>query len=42
MNFLSPDEVKELRARHRQDRDGRARDRIKAVLLANEGWTYSN
>ena len=40
MNFLSSHEVEDLRTRHRKERDGRARDRIKAVLLANEGWTY--
>jgi len=40
MNFLSPHEIATLRARHRQDRNGRTRDRIKAILLANEGWTY--
>ena len=40
MNFLSPHEIATLRARHRQDSNGRTRDRIKAILLANEGWTY--
>ncbi len=40
MNFLSSHEVEDLRTRHRKERDGRAHDRIKAVLLANEGWTY--
>lgn len=30
----------ELEAQHKMERDGRIRDRIKAVLLANEGWTY--
>ena len=40
MNFLSSDEVETLRTRHRNERDRRVCDRIKAVLLANEGWTY--
>lgn len=29
-----------LETRHRRERDGRVRDRIKAVLLRNEGWTH--
>lgn len=29
-----------LEEQHKAERDGRIRDRIKAVLLANEGWTY--
>ena len=29
----------ELEKRHRVERDGRVRDRIKAVLLKSEGWT---
>ena len=29
----------ELEARHKKERDGRIRDRIKAVLLFNESWT---
>jgi transposase len=29
----------ELEARHKKERDGRIRDRIKAVLLCNEGWS---
>ena len=29
-----------LEAQHKMERDGRIRDRIKAVLLANEGWAY--
>ena len=40
MNFLSPEEVAKLRSRHRMDNQRRSCDRIKAVLLANEGWTY--
>jgi transposase len=40
MNFLSIIEIETLRKRHRTERDGKSRDRIKAVLLANDGWTY--
>ena len=40
MRFLPPDQEQNLRARHRIERDGRVRDRIKAILLSNEGWTY--
>jgi transposase len=36
---LSPTEKKALEARHQAERDGRVRDRIKAVLLKSEGWT---
>ena len=36
---LSNDQKKELEKRHRVERDGRIRDRIKAVLLSSEGWT---
>ena len=38
-NFLSQQERNELKARHRLERDGRVRDRIKAVLLYDKGWT---
>lgn len=37
--FLEPDQRQELIARHRGERDGRIRDRIKAVLLYDVGWT---
>ena len=36
---LTAEHKKELEARHRLERDGRVRDRIKAVLLKSEGWT---
>lgn len=39
MNFLSEPEKAQLRVRHKKERDGRVRDRIKAVLLTDEGWT---
>ena len=29
----------ELEKQHKSERDGRIRDRIKAVLLCSEGWT---
>jgi transposase len=39
-DFLSKAEYEELRQRHRTEKDGRTRDRIKAVLLSHQGWTY--
>lgn len=36
---LAADQKKNLENRHRVERDGRVRDRIKAVLLSSEGWT---
>jgi transposase len=38
--FLEKAEYEELRRRHRVEKDGRTRDRIKAVLLSHQGWTY--
>ena len=39
-NFLSEQEVLELRSQHRKEKDRRVADRIKAVLLSNKGWSY--
>jgi transposase len=36
---LTPQEKRELERRHRVERDGLVRDRIKAVLLKSESWT---
>jgi transposase len=36
---LSAAQKKALETQHRVERDGRVRDRIKAVLLKSEGWT---
>lgn len=36
---LTTSEKEELESRHSKERDGRVRDRIKAVLLNAEGWT---
>ena len=36
---LTKEEKQELEIRHKQTRDGRVKDRIKAVLLFCEGWT---
>ena len=38
--FLSQTERDTLKAQHKKERDKRICDRIKAVLLFNEGWTY--
>lgn len=40
-NGLSSSEKLRLRQLHRQERDGRTRDRIKAVLAYDEGYTYT-
>ena len=37
---LTLDEKISLKKKHRTERDGRIRDRIKAVILYAEGWTY--
>jgi transposase len=39
-NFLTQQERQDLRARHKAEKDARVRDRIKAVLMADRGWTY--
>lgn len=39
MNFLTDRERATLRAQHKQERDKRVADRIKAVLLYDEGWS---
>lgn len=39
MIFLTNSEREQLKLRHKRERDGRVRDRIKAVLLYDEGWT---
>lgn len=38
---LSPQERVHLKTRHKQERDGRVRDRIKAVLAYDDGYSYS-
>lgn len=39
--FLKPEVRTYLISRHRIERDGRIKDRIKAVLLYDKGWTYA-
>ena len=39
MIFLSDTERAQLKIQHRHERDGRIRDRIKAVLLFDKGWS---
>lgn len=39
---LSPAEKIGLEIRHKSERDGRVKDRIKAVLLRSEGWSQVN
>ncbi len=39
MHFLSDEERAQLKLQHKIERDGRIRDRIKAVLLYDKGWS---
>ncbi|GAB4235415.1 MAG: hypothetical protein Tsb0021_14930 [Chlamydiales bacterium] len=39
MNFLDDKEREILKIQHKKELDGRIRDRIKAVLLNDRGWT---
>jgi transposase len=39
MHFLNDQKRTQLKIQHKQERDGRIRDRIKAVLLYDEGWS---
>ena len=39
MNFLNDQERAKLKIQHKQERDGRIRDRIKAILLYDRGWS---
>jgi len=39
MNFLDDKERAKLKIQHKRERDGRIRDRIKAVLLHDRGWS---
>jgi transposase len=39
-NILTPTVRSELLKRHRNERDGKIRDRIKAILLRDDGLTY--
>jgi transposase len=42
MIFLSDAEHAQLKIQHRHERDGRIRDRIKAVLLFDKGWSIAS
>jgi len=42
MIFLSDVERAQLKTQHRYERDGRIRDRIKAVLLCDKGWSSAS
>ena len=39
MNFLTEQERAQLKLQHKQERDKRVCDRIKAILLYDEGWS---
>ena len=40
--FLNKDERDHLATQHRKEKDGRTRDRIKAVLMSDNGWTFKD
>lgn len=40
MNFLSENERVQLKIQHKKERDKRICDRIKAILLYDEGWSF--
>ena len=40
MQFLTAEQRSFLQTQHRTERDSRISDRIKAVLLSDDGWTY--
>ena len=37
--ILYPEDREQMLKRHKQERDGRVKDRIKAVLLRDDDWT---
>ena len=37
--MLTDKEREQLKTQHKQERDGRVRDRIKAMLLTDKGWS---
>jgi transposase len=39
MNFLTEQERAQLKLQHKQERDKRVCDRIKAILLYDDGWS---
>jgi hypothetical protein len=39
--ILNDEERKELLVSHKRERDGRVKDRVKAVLLRDEGMSYA-
>ena len=41
MIFLTDAEWVQLRTQHKKERDGRIRDRMKAVLLCDKGWSVA-
>lgn len=40
-SFLTQNEKDILKARHRQERDKRLCNRIKSILLLDDGWSYA-
>jgi len=40
--FLTPSSRSDLLKQHRGERDGRVKDRIKVILLRDDGWSYAS
>jgi len=40
-DFLSPEQIQDLERRHRGEKKKQPCDKIKAILLLNSGYTYS-
>ena len=38
--FISKEQREKLLNQHRREKNGKIRDRIKSVLLSDQGWTY--
>ena len=39
-DFLTSIQIDSLKRQHKSERDGRIRDRIKAILMRNRGYTF--
>ena len=39
-NFLNIEQKNELLNQHKKEKNKKVGDRIKAIILSNEGWTY--
>ena len=42
MTFLVEEERAKLKIQHKKEREGKIRDRIKAILLFDKGWSIAS